>query len=138
VLLQSFTVASLQILHSLGTKLPVHFLVGARDAAPWITDEGLTKLKGFATGISPEKTIVTDRPDVVARIKAGGFVLTPYTFRSTAVAPGYADVAAEMAHLPQACGCRWRDNGQPRSHAQASDALGYRQRGRSRRHVDLS
>jgi glycerophosphoryl diester phosphodiesterase len=98
VLLQSFTVASLQILHSLGTQLPVHFLVGARDAAPWITDEGLTKLKGFATGISPEKTIVTDRPDVVARIKAAGFVLTPYTFRSTAVAPGYADVAAEMAH----------------------------------------
>jgi glycerophosphoryl diester phosphodiesterase len=98
VLLQSFTVASLQILHSLGTKLPVHFLVGARDAAPWITDEGLTKIKAFATGISPEKTIVTDRPDVVARIKAAGFVLTPYTFRSTGVPAGYADVAAEMAH----------------------------------------
>jgi glycerophosphoryl diester phosphodiesterase len=98
VLLQSFTVASLQILHALGTKLPVHFLVGARDAAPWITDEGLTKIKAFATGISPEKTIVSDRPDVVARIKTAGFALTPYTFRSTAVAPGYADVAAEMAH----------------------------------------
>ncbi len=98
VLLQSFTVASLQILHSLGTRLPVHFLVAARDAAPWVTDEGLGNIKAFATGISPEKTIVTDRPDVVARIKAAGFVLTPYTFRSTAVAAGYADVAAEMAH----------------------------------------
>jgi glycerophosphoryl diester phosphodiesterase len=98
VLLQSFTAASLQILHSLGTRLPVHFLVAARDAAPWLTDAGLGKIKAFATGISPEKTIVADRPDVVGRIKAAGFVLTPYTFRSTAVAAGHADVAAEMAH----------------------------------------
>ena len=46
VLLQSFTASSLQILHSLGTKLPVHFLVGARDAAPWLTDEGLAQDEG--------------------------------------------------------------------------------------------
>jgi glycerophosphoryl diester phosphodiesterase len=99
VLLQSFTVSSLQILHSLGTKLPVHFLVGARDAAPWITDGGLAKIKAFATGFSPEKTIVADRPELVARIRAAGLVLTPYTFRSTAVGAGFADVRAEMSHF---------------------------------------
>jgi len=99
VLLQSFTAASLQILHSLGTKLPVHFLVGARDSAPWITDEGIARIKAFATGISPEKTIVADRADVVARIKAAGLVLTPYTFRASAVGAGFADVGAEMGHF---------------------------------------
>ena len=99
VLLQSFTASSLQMLHTLGTKLPVHFLVGARDAAPWLTDEGIAKMKAFATGLSPEKTIVADRPDVVARLKAAGLVLTPYTFRSSAVASGFADVRAEMSHF---------------------------------------
>jgi glycerophosphoryl diester phosphodiesterase len=99
VLLQSFTASSLQVLSSLGTKLPVHFLVGARDAAPWITDEGLKKMKAFATGFSPEKTIVADRPDLVARIKAAGLVITPYTFRSTAVPAAFPDVRAEMSHF---------------------------------------
>ena len=99
VLLQSFTVSSLQILRSLGTKLPVHFLFGARDAAPWITDEGLAKIKAFATGLSPEKSIVADRPELVARMKAAGFPVTPYTFRSTAVGAGFPDVRAEMSHF---------------------------------------
>jgi len=97
VLLQSFTVSSLQILATLGTKLPVHFLIGARDAAPWLTPEGLAKVKAFATGLSPEKTIVSAQPDVVSRARAMGFLITPYTFRSTAVT-GYPDVKAEMAH----------------------------------------
>jgi hypothetical protein len=40
LLIQSFTASSLQIFtQTLGTRLPVHFLVGARDAAPWITPE---------------------------------------------------------------------------------------------------
>ena len=98
VLLQSFTASSLQILSgTLGTKLPVHFLVGARDAAPWLTPEGLTKIKAFATGISPEKTIVAAQPEAMARARNMGMLITPYTFRSSAVT-GYPDVRAEMAH----------------------------------------
>ena len=98
VLLQSFTASSLQILSgTLGTKLPVHFLVGARDAAPWLTPEGLTKIKAFATGISPEKTIVANHAEAMARAKKMGMLITPYTFRASAVT-GYADVRAEMAH----------------------------------------
>jgi glycerophosphoryl diester phosphodiesterase len=99
VLIQSFSAPSLQIFTgTLGTKLPVHFLVGARDAGPWLTDEGLAKIKSFATGLSPEKVIVQDKPDLVARIKAAGLPITPYTFRASAVPAGYADVRAEMAH----------------------------------------
>jgi glycerophosphoryl diester phosphodiesterase len=101
VLLQSFTASSLQILTgTLETKLPVHFLVNARDAAPWLTPEGLAKIKSFATGMSPEKTIVLNHPDAMARAKKLGLLITPYTFRAGAVT-GFPDVRAEMAHYLQ-------------------------------------
>ena len=73
-------------------------LVNARDAAPWITPQGLEKIKAFATGISPEKVIVSKEPDVMSRAKAMGMPVTPYTFRASAVT-GYADVRAEMAEF---------------------------------------
>ena len=97
VLLQSFTASSLQVLMAAGTRLPVHFLVGAKDAAQWLTPDGLTRVKAFATGLSPEKTIVKDHPDGMARARRLGLLITPYTFRASAVT-GFADVRAEMAH----------------------------------------
>lgn len=97
VLLQSFNAESLQILASAGTKLPIHFLVGARDAGPWMTPEGLAKIKAFATGISPEKVIVTDHREAMAKAKQMGLLITPYTFRASAVT-GFPNVKAEMAH----------------------------------------
>jgi glycerophosphoryl diester phosphodiesterase len=98
VLIQSFTASSLEIFaHEIGTRLPIHFLFGARDAAPWVTTEGLTRIKGFATGISPEKTVVLKHPDAMKAAQALGLLVTPYTFRAGAV-PGFPDVRAEMAH----------------------------------------
>lgn len=98
VLLQSFTAASLQTLAgTLGTKLPIHFLVSARDAAPWMTTEGLMKMKAFATGVSPEKTVFAAHAEALARAQRMGLRVTPYTFRASAVT-GFPDVAAEMAH----------------------------------------
>jgi glycerophosphoryl diester phosphodiesterase len=104
VLLQSFTASSLQILAgTLETKLPIHFLVSAREAGLWMTPEGLAKIKAFATGISPEKTILTAHPDAIARAKQMGLLITPYTFRASAVT-GFPDVSAEMAHHLQRLG----------------------------------
>ncbi|MGH8639823.1 MAG: glycerophosphodiester phosphodiesterase family protein, partial [Burkholderiales bacterium] len=98
VLLQSFTASSLEIFAStLKTRLPIHFLVSARDAAPWLTPEGLAKVKAFATGLSPEKSIVKDHPEAMARARGMGLLVTPYTFRA-GVVTGYPDVRAEMAH----------------------------------------
>ncbi len=97
VLLQSFTASSLQILAGLGTKLPMHLLVGAKDAQQWLTPEGLTRAKTFASGLSPEKTIVKDHAEGIARARQSGFLITPYTFRASAV-KGFPDVRAEMAH----------------------------------------
>jgi glycerophosphoryl diester phosphodiesterase len=97
VLLQSFTASSLQMLAgALGTKLPIHFLVGARDAGPWLSTEGLAKMKAFASGVSPEKTILATHADALKRAQQMGMLVTPYTFRSSAV-KGYSDVRAEMA-----------------------------------------
>jgi glycerophosphoryl diester phosphodiesterase len=97
VLLQSFNQASLETLKKSGTALPIHFLLSARDSAPWVTPEGLATLKTFATGFSPEKTIVMHHREAIARMRAQGLPVTPYTFRSSAVT-GFADVKAEMAH----------------------------------------
>ena len=98
VLLQSFTASSLQIfVQTLGTRLPVHFLISAREAGPWMTAEGLSRMKAFATGISPEKTILAQHPEAMAKAREMGLPITPYTFRSSAVT-GFADVRAEMKH----------------------------------------
>ena len=97
VLLQSFTASSLQILAATGTKLPLHFLVGAKDAQQWLAPEGLSRIKTFASGLSPEKTIVRDYADAIARARQLGLLITPYTFRASAVT-GFPDVRAEMAH----------------------------------------
>ncbi len=97
VLLQSFTASSLQILAGTGTKLPLHLLVSAKDAPQWLTPEGLSRAKAFASGLSPEKTIVKDHADGIARARQLGLLITPYTFRASAVT-GFPDVRAEMAH----------------------------------------
>lgn len=97
VLLQSFTASSLQILAGTGTKLPVHFLFSAKDAPQWMTPEALLRVKAFATGLSPEKTAVKSHAEGMARARQLGLLVTPYTFRASAVT-GFADVRAEMAH----------------------------------------
>jgi glycerophosphoryl diester phosphodiesterase len=103
ILLQSFNASSLQTLTTLGTALPIHFLIAARDAAPWMTPEGLAKLKKFSTGISPEKTIVGTYPDAMKLAQKMGLPITPYTFRSSAVT-GFPDVQAEMRHYLEVLG----------------------------------
>lgn len=96
VLLQSFTVSSLQILaRDLKTTLPIHLLFGPADASRWTTDQGLTEAKSFATGLSPDKQVLRDDPTLLQRARARGMPVTPYTFRASAVG-SHADVGAEM------------------------------------------
>jgi glycerophosphoryl diester phosphodiesterase len=98
VLIQSFDLSSVQKLtNTLKTKLPVHFLYSKRDQAKWTTAEGMKQIRGFATGISPEKDVLVENPKAAEWARAAGLAVTPYTYRSTAV-KGYADVSAEMAH----------------------------------------
>jgi glycerophosphoryl diester phosphodiesterase len=105
VLIQSFTASSLELLaKELRTTLPIHFLVGTRDAESWVTPEGLARVKAFATGLSPEKAIVLEKPGVVKDAKRLGLLVTPYTFRASSVGAGFPDVRAEMAHYIEKVG----------------------------------
>jgi glycerophosphoryl diester phosphodiesterase len=98
VLIQSFSMTSLKIFRgTLKTTLPIHFLYGARDAAAYATPEAIVRLKEFATGISPEKVILEQHAAAMKQIRDLGLLITPYTFRSSAVS-GYPDVTAEMRH----------------------------------------
>jgi glycerophosphoryl diester phosphodiesterase len=96
VLVQSFAASSLEKFAALDTGLPIHLLFSTRDSAPWLTPEGLARVKRFATGISPEKTALADIA-AISRAHGMGLLVTPYTFRAGAVT-GFPDVRAEMAH----------------------------------------
>jgi len=96
IVVQSFTATSLEILaRDLKTTLPLHLLFGPADAARWTTDDGLAAARRFVTGLSPDKAVLRADPALVARARALGMPVTPYTYRAAAT-PGFADVAAEM------------------------------------------
>ena len=96
VLLQSFTVDSLRILaRDLRTPLPVHLLFGPADAARWTSETGLAEARTFVTGLSPDKQVLRADPTLVRRAHARGMLVTPYTFRASAVGT-FANVGAEM------------------------------------------
>ena len=97
IVLQSFTVPSIQALAAAGTTLPRHVLIGARDADRWLSDDGLAEIRGFATGISPEKVTLDTHAAGWRRAAELGLPSTPWTFRATTV-KGFDSVTAEMAH----------------------------------------
>ena len=98
VLIQSFNMTSLKIFTgTLKTTLPIHFLYGAKDGAAYAKPEALIQLKTFATGISPEKVVVEQHAAAMEQARDIGLLITPYTFRASAVS-GYPDVTAEMRH----------------------------------------
>ena len=98
VVIQSFSLTSLKIFSgTLKTTLPIHFLYGAKDAAAYTTPEALVQLKTFATGISPEKVVVEQQAAAMEQARDIGLMVTPYTFRASAVS-GHPDVTAEMRH----------------------------------------
>jgi glycerophosphoryl diester phosphodiesterase len=98
IVIQSFTVPSIERLAGLGTKLPLVVLFSARDAGKWLTPEGLKAIRGFAAGISPEKPSLATHADGWRRAASLGLTITPWTFRASAV-KGYASVTDEMKHF---------------------------------------
>lgn len=98
VVIQSFNMTSLKIFRgTLKTTLPIHFLYGAKDGAAYARPEALIQLKTFATGLSPEKAVVEQHAAAMAQARDIGLLITPYTFRASAVT-GHPDVTAEMRH----------------------------------------
>lgn len=98
VIIQSFSPASLESLRTEhGTELPLALLVGGREAAAeWLSDEGLRRASGFATGIGPNKALLAEDPAVVERAHDLGLDVVPWTFRASRPGDGFEGVEAEM------------------------------------------
>jgi glycerophosphoryl diester phosphodiesterase len=96
VIIQSFDESTLKML---STELPPVqrvWLVEPTQAARLDGAQKLKDIAGWATGIGPNKAIVSARPDIVTWAHAAGLTVTPWTFRASN--PGtFASVREEMA-----------------------------------------
>lgn len=100
VIIQSFSAAGLRKLrHQLKCRLPLVFLIGSDpQGSPqgrWLDRSGLKRVRSFASGIGPAKSLVAANPRLVAEAQQLGLTVTPYTFRAASNA-SFADVRAEM------------------------------------------
>lgn len=98
VILQSFDSQTLESMAAALPSLDRTFLVDARGDLSWLTDAGLKKVAGFATGLGPSKTLVDTDPTLVPRARALGLTVIPYTFRSSATGR-FPTVRDEMAYF---------------------------------------
>jgi glycerophosphoryl diester phosphodiesterase len=94
VYLQSFEEKTVRRLATLLPSVPRTFLLGGKDAARWLTKDGLREAKTFATAIGPARQLIEARPAIVADAHAAGLAVVPYTFRQAA---GSGDAGRETA-----------------------------------------
>jgi glycerophosphoryl diester phosphodiesterase len=81
VVIQSFSEESLRLMREEhGSDLPLVFLLGGRGSEAWTTDEGLARIREFADGIGPSRTLLEEDSTLVARSHEAGLTVTPYTF----------------------------------------------------------
>jgi glycerophosphoryl diester phosphodiesterase len=99
IVIQSFSAASLRILRDeLGTELPLTYLISGPDAEDWLSAEGLIRVRAFATGIAPTKSLLVNRPEVVARAHDAGLTVIPWTFGASR-ADQFDSLREEMARF---------------------------------------
>jgi len=94
VYLQSFEEKTVRRLATLLPAVPRTFLLGGKEAARWLTADGLREVKTFATAIGPARQLIEARPAIVADAHAAGLAVVPYTFRQS---PGSGDAGREAA-----------------------------------------
>ena len=82
VIIQSFSAEGLRKLSGLlKTKIPLVLLIEGEARTRWLTTEGLTEAKQFASGIGPAKALLDK--NLVQQAYALGLSVTPWTFRLT-------------------------------------------------------
>jgi len=101
IMLQSFTVPSIERLAAMRTPLRLVVLVAARDADRWLSRDGVDQIRRIAGGISPEKPTLATHAEGWRHATERGLPITPWTFRSTAV-KDYPNVTEEMRHYLRA------------------------------------
>ena len=95
VIIQSFDEESVR---RVAADLPTIPRVFLTSSANDVTDARLAELAKFATGIGPEKRVIAEHPDMVARAHKAGLTVTSWTF-SAAEKTSFASVKDEMSHF---------------------------------------
>jgi glycerophosphoryl diester phosphodiesterase len=99
VIIQSFSPESLRKMRfELKTKLPLVLLIHTDPQNQWLSVEGMKKIKEFANGIGPSKSLIDREPVIVKWAHNEGLTVTPYTFRSNSTGR-FKDVREEMRHF---------------------------------------
>jgi len=101
--IQSFSAESLRrMAGELQNRLPRVLLLGESDQA-WLSPDELRRVEEFA-GIGPDKNLLWANPDLVQWAHRAGLSVTAYTFGSSAVGEGFADVGEEMTYYLHSLG----------------------------------
>ena len=95
VIIQSFDDTTIKLLAKELPKVPRVFLVEARATAVLDSPDKLREIARWATGLGPNKGIITNNPEVVTWAHTAGLTVTPWTFRSSNTG-SFASVRAEM------------------------------------------
>jgi glycerophosphoryl diester phosphodiesterase len=83
VIIQSFDDTTIKLLAKELPQVPRVFLVEARAIDRLDSPAKLRDIAQWATGLGPNKGIITNNPDVVQWAHAAGLTVTPWTFRSS-------------------------------------------------------
>ena len=95
VIVQSFDDTTIKLLAKELPQVPRVFLVEARAIDHLDSPDKLREIARWATGLGPNKGIVTNNPEVVKWAHAAGLSVTPWTFRSSSTG-SFASVRQEM------------------------------------------
>jgi glycerophosphoryl diester phosphodiesterase len=95
IIIQSFDETAIRRVAVDLPTIPRVFLTSSADD---VTDARLAELAKFATGIAPEKRVIAEHPDMVARAHKAGLTVTSWTFSATEKTT-YPNVTAEMSHF---------------------------------------
>ncbi len=96
VIIQSFDDTTVKRLAADLPQVPRVWLVGPENAAKLDSADKVRDVAKWATGLGPNKMIVTARPELVQWAHAAGLTVTPWTFRSSNTG-AFASVREEMA-----------------------------------------
>ena len=96
VIIQSFDESAIRRVAADLPTIPRVFLTSKDED---VTEARIRELAKFATGIAPEKVVITRHPELVARAHAAGLTVTSWTFRADDKEMKYPSVRAEMSHF---------------------------------------
>jgi glycerophosphoryl diester phosphodiesterase len=97
VIVQSFDEATIKSVATAIPRVPRVWLVEAHWADRVDSEDEVRAVAAWATGLGPNKQIVSARPEVVRWAHAAGLTVTPWTFRASTAPAG--SVADEMARF---------------------------------------